>query len=39
MGNFENGHTFGAEADGAVHWKSMCPKVRRAFQEDGAQTS
>ena len=26
------------ESDGAVHWKSMCPKRRRAFQSDSAQT-
>ena len=26
------------ESDGAVHWKSMCPKRRRAFPNDGAQS-
>ena len=26
------------ETDGAVHWNSMCSKLRRAFQSDGAQT-
>ena len=26
------------ETDGAVHWKSMFPKLRRAFPNDGAQT-
>ena len=27
------------KTDGAVHWNSMCPKVRRALQSEGAQTS
>ena len=26
------------ETDGAVHWKSMCPKLPRAFQSESAQT-
>ena len=26
------------ETDGAVHWNSLCPKLRRAFQSEGAQT-
>ena len=26
------------ETDGAVHWSSLCLKLRRAFQSEGAQT-
>ena len=27
------------KTDGAVHWNSMCPKLRRALQSEGAQTT
>ena len=43
--NLENGHKFvrhlylaDRETDGAVHWKSTCPKLRRAFQKEDGRT-
>ena len=27
------------EIDGAVHWSSLCPKLRREFESEGARTS
>ena len=26
------------ETDGVVHWNSSCPKLRHAFQSEGAET-